>query len=109
MAPFVPLLALLTIAHPGHGEHLEECREIEGLSPLYVVTREGGEALGLARLLLSRGNAGEAARIVAVEALLSPEAGEILAEALDALGDPTGAENARQRAAAQKRGAAPPR
>lgn len=98
MAPLAPLLALLAIAHPGHGEHLQECREFEGLSPLEAAPREGAEELALARILLSRGNAAAAARLVAVEALLSSEAAEILAEALDELGDPTGASHARERA-----------
>lgn len=99
MAPLSPFLALMAIAHPGHGEYLQECREIEGLSPLELVIHGGGEEMVLARILLARGHAAEAARLVAVEALLSSEAAEILGDALDQLGDPAGAEHARQRAA----------
>ena len=93
-------------AHPGHAQEAPICDPGPELScPVPTAETSGSSELHLARMLLERGLPAQAAVRVAAEAQESPEAAQLLAEALDALGDPDGARLAR--AAAARLSAAP--
>lgn len=98
MSALSSLLTALVISHPGHGPAAPECREEPGLCPLELVETTGNQDEAVARMMLDQGLAKEAVRTIYARALVSPEAAKILAEALDQLGDPQGAANARARA-----------
>lgn len=91
------LLAALAVAspwaspaHPGHDEGIPWCADAPPET-------QGDSAARLARVVLGRGNAGAAARMIAREAALSAEAAGVLADALQELGDAEGAALARAR------------
>ena len=94
----VRLLVPAALAHPGHVTE-PICDPGPELScPLPTGETSGSSELHLARMLLERGLPAQAAARVAEEARDSPEAAQLLAEALEALGDPEGARLARARA-----------
>lgn len=99
-APLALLLQLL-LAHPGHGAPATPwCvppTPDEVVCPLPAGDLRGGGQAQVARRLLQRGGARRAASLVAREAERSPEAAEVLADALQALGDDVGAARVRAR------------
>jgi len=82
------------LAHPGHGEEIPWCAP--GDEPRET---QGDSAARLAKVVLHRGSAGAAARMIAREARTSATAAMVLADALEELGDSEGARVARRRAA----------
>ena len=92
LASFGPALA-----HPGHGDEIPWCED-------EPPETQGDSAARLARVVLVRGNAAAAARMIAREAASSAEAARVLADALEKLGDPEGAQLARGRAEALSQG-----
>ncbi|HEY0838905.1 MAG TPA: hypothetical protein VGD74_01840 [Vulgatibacter sp.] len=97
LLPLIMLAWLLAAspasAHPGHGEEIPWCAP--GDDPPET---QGDSAARLARVVLRRGSAGAAARMIAREAKTSATAALVLADALEELGDPEGARLARRRA-----------
>jgi len=81
----------VSTAHPGHDEEIPWCADAPPET-------QGDSAARLARVVLTRGNAGAAARMIAREAAASAEAARVLADALEELGDAEGAALARARA-----------
>ncbi|HWV36957.1 MAG TPA: hypothetical protein VN033_00605 [Vulgatibacter sp.] len=101
MKPSGPLLAAaLALASPGaapaHPGHEAPVPERPGETPPET---HGDSAVRLARVVLERGSAGAAARMIAREAAGSATAARVLADALERLGDAEGAALARGRAA----------
>ncbi|WP_373047917.1 hypothetical protein [Vulgatibacter sp.] len=95
----VRLLVPVALAHPGHVEPAW-CDPGPALScPLPTAETSGRSEIHLARMLVERGLAAQAAVRVAEEAKHDAEAAAILAQALEALGDAKGAELAAARAA----------
>lgn len=92
------LLVPVALAHPGHVTEPICDPGPELWCPLPTTETSGTSELHLARMLLERGLPAQAAVRVAEEAQASPEAAMLLADALEALGDPAGARLARLRA-----------
>ena len=84
------------LAHPGHGDEIPWCAD-------EPPETQGDSAARLARVVLVRGNAGAAARMIAREAETSAAAARVLADALEKLGDREGARLARGHAEALSR------